>query len=142
MKAKLTRAALVLVGIAGILFAVRACRDAMWSLEAEKTLQAFSVLMDVLTNFVDTNSGKWPSGWDDLARIPPSRANSTFSWPEDIERIRSRVRINFDLTTAQVISAGESRFVAIEQIGPNFGPDEPSLHRFFDVARRKSETFP
>ena len=78
-----------------------------------------------------THSGKWPTSWDDLARVPPDRNHPSFRWPDEIGEIRKRIRINFDVTTAQVIARGKDHFTAVEQTGPNYGPHEGFTYPFF-----------
>jgi hypothetical protein len=97
------------------------------SLEAEKTLGAYRMVLDRVSVYVEKTSGQWPRSWDDLRPLSPSKESHGWKWPRDIEEIQRRIRIDFSVTCAEVAKQDPENFHAIEQIGPNFG----SYHSHF-----------
>ncbi|MFV0446372.1 MAG: hypothetical protein ACK5Q5_22595 [Planctomycetaceae bacterium] len=93
------------------------------SLEAEETLHAYRVVLDALTVYVRESNGRWPESWDELSRVAPTGSHGVFDWPADIPDISKRVHVRFDLTASDVAEMDSSRFTAVEQMGPNYGPD-------------------
>ena len=91
------------------------------SLEAEKTLGAYWMVLDLVSTHVKKTSGEWPRSWDDLRKFSPSRETHGWKWPRDLEEIRKRIRIDFSVTCADVAKQDADNFHAIEQVGPNYG---------------------
>jgi hypothetical protein len=116
-----------------------AWRGVTTSLEAEKTLHVYTATLDILTVYLKHNHGKWPTSWDDLVGVSPSSQIPDYRWPEDIAEFRKRVRIDFELTGAQVAAMDPEHFSAVEQIGPNYGPNEAWIRQLLNVARRYRE---
>jgi hypothetical protein len=108
------------------------------SLDAEITLHGLEFVLDLLGNFLESNGGRWPKSWDELTKTAPSESNSMFIWPDDLPKVRKRVRINFDLTTTQVASQDEEHFTAVESIGPYYPPFKESIRGLLTIARRFS----
>jgi hypothetical protein len=96
------------------------------SLEAEKTLHAYRLVLDLVSTHIDKTPGQWPRSWDDLRRLSPSR-ESMWKWPSDIDEIQKRIRIDFSLTIADVAKQNPDSFHAIQQIGPNYGSDDSHI---------------
>jgi hypothetical protein len=91
------------------------------SLEAEKTLGAYWMVLDLVSTHVQKTSGEWPRSWDDLRKLSPSRETHGWKWPRDLKEIQKRIRIDFSVTCADVATQDPDSFHAIEQIGPNYG---------------------
>jgi hypothetical protein len=104
-------------------------------MDAQYTLNVYAVVLDVLAEYLRENGGRWPKSWDDLVVIHHP-GNPPFRWPEDLGEIRKRVRINFDVTTAEVIAAGVEHFTAVTQREPNYSPFEYHIIPFLEAARR------
>jgi hypothetical protein len=120
--------AIIAVTIIG-LFAALVYRFVRTSREAQYTRSAYFLVLDVLGDYLAQNRGKWPKSWDDLVQVPNSGV-SDFKWPEDVARIQKRIRIDFDLTTPDVISAGITHFTAVMQVHePNYGADPYLINR-------------
>jgi hypothetical protein len=108
-----------------------------WSLEAERTLLANRVVLEVLENYLKKHPEGWPTSWEELRDTPVSAYVQGHGWPENIEEIRRRIRVDFALTRPQVAAMNAETFSAVEPIGPNFGPDESAINQFLSVAREK-----
>ena len=104
--------------------------------EAETTLHAFALVLDVVGKHICAHSGQWPDSWDDLAKTSPARNHPSFLWPDDVVKIRKRIRIHFGVTTADVIATGKDQFTAVEQIGPNYGPHPGFTYPFFEIIKK------
>ncbi len=116
------------------LLAVLVYRFIRVSREAQYTRSAYFLVSDVLGDHLAQNRGEWPKSWDDLVRVPNGGV-ADFAWPQDVARIKRRIRIDFDLTTSEVISAGTAHFTAITQIDePNYGPDPYLVSRLLHRA--------
>jgi hypothetical protein len=90
------------------------------SLEAEKTLHAFRMVVNLVSTHVKNTSGQWPRSWDDLRRLSTSGA-AGWQWPRDIEKTQERIEIDFSATCAEVGKEDPENFRAIRQLGPNYG---------------------
>jgi len=117
------------------------CQSIRVSLDAEVTLHAYELVLDVLDDYLAQNGGRWPRSWDDLIQI----RHDGFAgrrWPEDVAQVKKRIRIDFDLTTDEVIGMDIEHFTAVTQIGPNYGPHEGFLAKFLYDARRSAGRVP
>jgi hypothetical protein len=94
------------------------------AIEAEKTLHAYYIVIDLCTRYAATNSGKWPSSWQDLINLKPTIETGGWAWPRDVSQIQERITIDFSVTPDRLIKTDPRSFTAIQQLGPNFGPDE------------------
>jgi hypothetical protein len=92
-----------------------------FSLEAEKTLHAYGMVLDLVSTYVEKTSGQWPRSWDDLRQLSTSRESCGWEWPRDLEEIQKRIRCDFSVTCAEVAKQSPDDFHAVEQIGPNYG---------------------
>src|SRR5207249_4806547 len=72
--------------------------------------------------------------WEDLTPYFPELPTSSFRWPQDIQEFRKRIFIDFGLKRAQVAAMDVDTFSAVQQIGPNYGPDEEGIRRLLEVA--------
>ena len=97
------------------------CRSYRESIEAEETLHAYYLVMDVVTVFVKANEGTWPKSWDELKSVSPAREHAVWAWPDDLSQIAQRVEVDFGVIPDW--SEPES-FSAIRQLGPRYGPDK------------------
>jgi hypothetical protein len=91
------------------------------SLEAEKTLHAYGMVLDLVSTYVEKTSGQWPRNWDDLRQLSTSRESCGWQWPRDLEEIQKRILCDFSVTCSEVAKQNPEDFHAIEQIGPNYG---------------------
>jgi type II secretory pathway pseudopilin PulG len=113
------------------------------SLEAEKTLHANQVVLEVLEVYMRENPDRWPQSWEQLSKVNISNDQHwMFSWPEDIEKLRKRVSINFDLTRAQVADMRPEWFSALKPFPPYFPLDEHRIESFIEVARNEAPSPP
>jgi hypothetical protein len=109
-------------------------RSVMVSLDAERTLGAYYLVLDVLTVYVQQNSA-WPANWDDVAVIKPEQRYG-FAWPADLDDVRGRIRVDFALQLSEVAAMDPDRFLAVEQVGWNYGPHRGRSERLVNAARR------
>ena len=110
------------------------------SLEAEKTLGAYWMVLDLVSTHVKRTSGEWPRSWDDLQKLSPSRETHGWKWPRDLEEIQKRIRIDFSVKCAEVAKQSPGSFHAIEQIGPNYGSYRSQV--LLDVCKKYGEGRP
>src|SRR5437868_383648 len=72
------------------------------SLEAERTLHAYSLTLDLTSVYCASHPGMWPRGWDDLINLKPLREHPIWQWPKDIAEIQSRIDVDFTTSLEQV----------------------------------------
>lgn len=127
-----TIATIVAVGviIAGLLW-----RAGSVSLEAEKTLHAYNLTLDVIGHFISEHDGAWPESWNALATTSPTTNDGVWSWPNDIEEVRRRVKIDFSLETKEVAAMRPDDFKAVQEIGPHYGASEAAVSRLITIAK-------
>lgn len=125
-------ATILITVVAGVALFVQCTRTAV---QAERTLHANELVLRVLTAYVETTDGDWPTSWDDLVQTVPAESRSMWKWPDDLAALKQRVRINFDVTTDEVLKMKPGHFTAVEQIGPNYGPSEAAILDLQDVIR-------
>jgi hypothetical protein len=129
-------ASLVAVGAVAISGVWHLYGAARWSLEAEKTLHAYGMVLDLVSAHVEKTAGQWPRSWDDLRVLSSSRESCGWRWPRDLDKIRERVRCDFSLACAEVARQSPDNFRAVEQIGPNFGCEWPEVCRLLAICRK------
>ena len=129
----------VTVGVAMLLLpfasAIVVFRSLKIVADAEDTLGAYALVMDVLGDYLTQNGGKWPKSWEDLVVVRHSDY-SKYRWPEDIAEIRERVRIDFSLKTSDVVLMDINYFTAVTQRTGDYGPYEWLIARLLYRAKR------
>jgi hypothetical protein len=80
--------------VTAALWIVRAIRTAF---EAETNLHAIACVTTALQSFVSEHNS-WPSSWEELAKQPGPSGPSVFQLPRDLDIVRSRVKVRFDVT--------------------------------------------
>jgi hypothetical protein len=105
------------------------------SLEAERTHHASDLVLEVLTDFVRHHHNQWPRAWEELATTAQRTSANGFRWPDDIEKLKSRVKIEFALTAADVARMEVDSFTAVEPIGPNYGKHEGRINELLSAVR-------
>jgi hypothetical protein len=146
-----TRLYLILVIIGSLLIMTVAAiihHSISISLQAEKTLIANYVILDVLEVYLTDNPGRWPESWEDLKHTSiPKERQRLYAWPQDIDEFKKRVDVEFGLTLQQVadmltpeqVERWEfTNFTAVRPIGPNYGPCESRLAHFMGVVWRQN----
>ena len=105
------------------------------SRDAETTLAAYRLVLEVLGDYAKKNGGRWPKSWDDLLDVPN---NGCFGirWPEDVAKVKKRIRINFDLTTDDVLTMDYDHFTAVEQTELNYGPNPWLIAKLLEEIRQ------
>jgi hypothetical protein len=106
------------------------------SLQAESTLGAYYMTLEVLTAYAARNSGRWPQSWDDLRDVRHGNVIGGWSWPDDIDTIQDRVHIDFAISGDEVASSTPEHFTAVKLIGPNYGPDTGRVRTLIDTIRQ------
>lgn len=105
------------------------------SIEAEKTLHAYYLVLDILMVYAQSNDGRWPQKWDDLKGVTPERKHPIWIWPNDLASISQRVEVDFGW-----IPDGDTvptRFYAVRQLGPNYGPDDAWIKELLSYVNKK-----
>jgi len=111
------------------------CRSIDVSLEAEKTLHAYRLVLDLLEAYLHRHPGKWPESWEDLATIRINEPSAIYKWPNDIADVRNRVKIDFELTANDIASMSSQDFPAVKQLGPNYGIRPREIEDILRIAR-------
>jgi len=109
------------------------------SLDAERTLHAYDLVLQLLTVYVNQNSGRWPKNWDDLTTVSLAEQSSIFRWPNEVDEIRQRVYVDFSINGLDVAAMNVDDFSAVKQIGPNYGPSERRIRELLEATRRESQ---
>jgi len=104
------------------------------SLEAERTLGASYLVLDILTAYVQQKSA-WPASWSDLVPISPHAQYSGLDWPADADDIRRRIDLDFTLCVSEVAAMDVEDFTAVRPLGPNYGLHEGRIKQLLQVAR-------
>jgi len=97
----------MLIGVSLLVLAQQSIRV---SRDAETTLGAYRLVLEVLADYSTENGGRWPKSWDDLVRVRHD-GYVGLRWPEDVAQVKKRIRINFDLTTDEVLSMDAERMI-------------------------------
>jgi len=107
------------------------------ALDAEQTLRAHNLVLDVIERFVEEH-GSWPTGWDDLDTVsdPDGMSPSCRDWPGGSERIRDRIRVRFGVSASELRDMTEPQFDLIEQTDPHYPITDGEIDMFLDRIRR------
>ncbi len=89
------------------------------SIQAECALHAVNLTTVVVDKYV-AREGKWPRSWDDLRTVSSVNAPTMYSWPEDWQKVRLYVTVDFDADPATLATQTVEEFDAIRPIGPSY----------------------
>jgi hypothetical protein len=128
-------ATLVVVGTTAVTGLWLAYSAAQCALEAERTLHACRMVLDLIAVHVEKTSGQWPRSWDDLRELTCANESCGWKWPRDLDDIRKRIRVDFSLTCIDVAKQAPDSFQAVEQIGPNYGRLGVQENRLLTICR-------
>jgi hypothetical protein len=106
------------------------------SWEAEKTLHAHYLVMDVLYSHVQ-EKGRWPSNWEDMKGTKPTGDYAFWKWPEDCERLKERIAVKFDLRDEDVYSMTPESFDLVQQKGSHFIIYESEIARLLELIKER-----
>jgi hypothetical protein len=106
--------ALTLGGVAWVAYV--SCSVAI---RAEYTLHAVNLATVVVDKYVE-REGTWPASWDELATVSTVNHWAMYSWPEDREKVQSRVTVDFAADPATLAKQNVEEFDAIKPIGPSY----------------------
>ncbi len=123
------------VAVVGLIIGYLLYRGVTSSIEAEYTLQADRLVLQVLTQHLKENSGEWPSSWKNLQSTVPEAEFGIWKWPNDIDEIKERIHVDFTLETEDVAKMDVDSFTAVRQSYPNYGPNEAFIERLIWTAR-------
>jgi len=98
---------------------------------AEDRYQATCAVLDGITHHLKT-TGEWPRNWDELHR---SNLHSNPRWPADDGALRRRIRIDFEVTAAEVASMTAETFDAIEPLGRSYPLNRSPVETLLDTAK-------
>jgi hypothetical protein len=101
---------LALCGVAWVVYECISMAD-----HAEHALHAIDLITVVVDKYVD-KKGEWPASWEDLTTV--SSHNAMYSWPEDREKLRLYVSVDFAADRAKLAKQSVEEFDAIRPIGP------------------------
>ena len=107
-----------------------------FSLEAERTYEAYWPVCDLLSVHVERTHGQWPRSWEELAAESPSPRFADWKWPSNRQQIEARIHVDFSLTCADVARMDAKNFRAVEQIGPSFYPPEIPIYELLATCRK------
>ena len=107
------------------------------SWEAEKTLHAYMLVLDVVDAYVQKTGGKWPRSWNDLYSV--NLKVGIWKWPQDHQEVKKRISIDFSTDCEQVSNMTTEQFSAIQQTSPNYGPPRGRIDRLIQDCRREQE---
>jgi hypothetical protein len=139
----LIRVMFVLLLCFSLLAGILAYRASVISLEAERTHQAYLLVLDLLEKHLRANSGRWPTSWEELAKTSLDSPRSFYQWPGDIQVIRQRVSVSFDIGSVSPALNDSHTFSLVKQNGPNFGKDEIRIRRILQlIDSRKTDRQP
>jgi hypothetical protein len=86
--------------------------------QAELNLIYRCLAFDVVGQYVQASEGKWPRSWEDLAATKLERRGSIS--PKELEELKDRVHIRFDVELKDVLLGGVENFDAIQSKGPSY----------------------
>jgi len=101
----------------------------------EDTSRALGITCEVVAqHFEDT--GRWPRSWDELRDTRPLEFGTNI-WPAEIDSIKTRVRIDFDVSTDYLAEVDPKAFDAIGPIGEAFPHRDSDVRRLLEKCRDK-----
>jgi len=101
----------------------------------EDTSRALGITCEVVAqHFEDT--GHWPRSWDEMRDTRPLEFGANI-WPAEIDSIKSRVRIDFEVTNDYLAEVDPKAFEAIKPIGHSFPNRDSDVRRLLEKCREK-----
>ena len=80
---------------------------------------ALKLVCAVVLEFIDKEE-RWPASWEELESVSVKDAGSMFVWPEDSERVKELIDIDFAASLSSVAKQGANDFDAIKPNGGHF----------------------
>ena len=105
------------------------------ALEAENTHLAYLRTLNIVSEYVDRTSGRWPRSWEDIVEQLPGHGAKELE-PYDLDTFRKRIRIDCSVTCADVAQTDAKTFSAIEPTEPNYGLDEGRIEALLATCRK------
>lgn len=134
---KLAMVALVLSVASGLIVAGWAIFEGTrTSLEAERTNQAYLLVLDLVSVYV-TRTGEWPKGWEALRSTSPRRIRGAWRWPEDVALVQQRVVVDFAVRSEDVGLMTPDSFSAVRQTNPNYGPETDAVRHLIGECQKR-----
>lgn len=92
-------------------------RVAKSQLKAEERLQLAILVCEAIGDHLEANGyTRWPRSWDELAVSPP-REWGQYRWPDDVDKIRQFVIVDFAADLDAVAAATPATFTAVQPNG-------------------------
>lgn len=114
------------------------CEAISVSVHAEYTYHAANLVTVVLNKYVE-REGRWPRSWEDLRTVNSVSRWGMYSWPEDWEKVREYVIVDFDLDAATVAGQAVEEFNGVKPIGAYYPfKDLGYTAELIETARRKA----
>ena len=113
------------------------------AMRAEERLQATRVVGELIAEHVEKSpTHAWPTSWADLEKLP--HLGCMFAWPEQAAEYKAIVKIDFTVTTAQVLQQTPATCTAVTvSPGPSFvGFPQQELTPMFDRIRDAAGALP
>lgn len=108
------------------------------SLEAENTHQAYLRVLDALEIYVRKNNRQWPPNWEELSAFALKEDPERFDMLGDLDDVRQRVAVRFDLSADEVSKLKATNFAAAQPIDPSYGEDMGGgIERLIDACRER-----
>lgn len=105
------------------------------ALDAEHTLHAYRLALELTNRYQETHAGEWPPDWKALEQLPYERGGM-WEWPDDLAEIQERITIDFAANPRDVAELTPAEFTAISQRQPNFpGSSDPHVEQLIDGLR-------
>jgi len=106
------------------------------SWEAEKTLHAHYLVLDVLYGYVQVK-GTWPNTWEDMKEMNPRGHYAFWKWPNDCEAIKGRIAVKFDLQNEDIHSMTPESFDLVRPRGPSFVMPEWNVADLIELMKER-----
>lgn len=82
-------------------------------------------------------TGRWPKSWEEMRDDGPMTYPGPIAWPDEMELLKRRVRVDFGLTNAYLTEVKPDAFHGIEPIEDSFPSYEGGVRRLLDRCREK-----
>src|SRR5262245_49347910 len=90
------------------------------SLEAERTLHAALLTVELLNDYESRHPGQWPRSWTDLEKLPKRESGGMFEWPKDSAEVQRYVSIDFSADPRRLAEQSVNDFDSVRPIGPYY----------------------
>jgi succinate dehydrogenase hydrophobic anchor subunit len=76
-------------------------------------LEAVELVVNLVVQHLHKTGGEWPKSWTDLESVQLQHQSTLYVWPDDVEKVKKHVSIDFSANSSELAKQSIYEFEAI-----------------------------